>query len=66
MANIQEKIAKKFPSAVFSADNSAIPQITIDDANLHSLALALRDDCGMDYLVTIAGVDHVDSLGAIY
>lgn len=66
MANIQDTIAKKFPAAAFAADNSAIPQITIDDANLHSLALCLRDDCGMDYLVTIVGVDHGQSLGAIY
>ena len=55
MANIQEKIAKLFPTATFEPDSSGIMQITIDEANLHELAKTLRDDSELDfdYLVTI-------------
>ena len=68
MANIQEKIEKLFPTATFAPDGSGILQITIDEPHLHELAKTLRDDedTSMDYLVTIVGMDWVDSLGCIY
>lgn len=68
MANFQEKIAKLFPAATFGQDGTNIPQITIDDAQWHDLAKTLRDDAdlSMDYLITIVGMDWVDSLGCIY
>lgn len=68
MANIQEKIAKLFPSATCELDGSGIPQFTVEDALWHDMAKTLRDDSdiAMDYLVTITGMDWVDSLGCIY
>lgn len=68
MANIQEKIAKLFPDATFATDGTGIPQIIVADRQWHDLAKFLRDDSdvSMDYLVTIAGMDWVESLGCIY
>ena len=66
MANFQDKIAKLFPQATIEGDN--MPMISIPDNQWHDLALALRDDedCRMDYLVTIVGMDWIDSFGCIY
>lgn len=66
MANFQDKIAKLFPQATIEGDN--MPMISIPDNQWHDLALALRDDedCRMDYLVTIVGMDWKDSFGCIY
>ena len=66
MANFKEKIAKLFPDAKIEGDE--MPMITVDDARWHDLAIALRDDedCRMDYLVTIVGMDWTESLGCIY
>ena len=68
MANLQEKISKLFPKATIEPDGSGIMQITIDEPNLHELAKTLRDDpdLGFDFLVTIVGMDWVESLGCIY
>ncbi|MDE6097480.1 MAG: NADH-quinone oxidoreductase subunit D [Muribaculaceae bacterium] len=64
MANIQEKIAKLYPSA--SVEQADTLTITVDDAQWHALAQTLRDECSMDYLVTIVGMDWKESLGCIY
>lgn len=66
MADFQDKIAKLFPQAVFEGES--MPMISIPDAQWHDLALALRDDedCRMDYLVTIVGMDWPNALGCIY
>lgn len=68
MANIQEKIEKLFPTATFELDGSGILQISIEENLLHNLAQTLRDDheLGFDYLVTIVGMDWVESLGCVY
>jgi NADH-quinone oxidoreductase subunit C/D len=68
MANIQEKITGLFPTATIGADESGITRIDIDDANWHALAQTLRDEpeFSMDYLITIVGMDWVESLGCIY
>ncbi len=68
MANLQETIAKLFPAATIGADDSGTPLITVDDAEWHRTAAALRDnpETSMDYLVTIVGMDWTDSLGCIY
>lgn len=68
MANIQEKIAKLSPEATFETDGNGILQATVAASQWHDLAKALRNDaeCPMDYLVTIVGMDWVDSLGCIY
>ena len=67
MATLQEIIAKICPTATVAEVDGA-PMITVDDAHCHGLAKALRDngDLAMDYLVTIAGFDHVDTLGCVY
>lgn len=66
MANLQEKIAAKFPQATF--EEADILQVNIPDAQLHDLAKTLRDDedFAFDYLVTIVGMDWTDSLGCVY
>ena len=58
MADFQEKIAKLFPEATFEGGD--VPVIGIPDRQWHDLALALRDDedCKMDYLVTVVGIDR--------
>ncbi len=68
MADLKEKIANLFATATVGADDSAIPQITIDDANWHELAKTLRDDSDLafDYLNTIVGIDREGKLGCIY
>lgn len=68
MANLQETIAKLFPTATVGADDSGTPMLTIDDKDWHATAQTLRDnpDTAMDYLVTIVGMDWTDSLGCIY
>ncbi len=67
MATLQETIAKICPTASVAEVDGA-PMISVDDAHWHELAKALRDnsDLAMDYLVTIAGFDHTDSMGCIY
>ena len=67
MATLQETIAKICPTATVAEVDGA-PMITVDDAHWHELAKALRDngDLAMDYLVTIAGFDHVDTMGCVY
>ena len=64
MANIQEKIAKLYPEA--TVEQADTLTITVDDAKWHALATTLRDDCAMDYLITIVGMDWKESLGCIY
>lgn len=64
MADMQEKIAKLFPEAIITEGDKL--EITIPDARWHDLARTLRHDFAMDFLVTIVGMDWVDSMGAIY
>lgn len=68
MANLKETIAELFPAATLGADDSGVPMLTVDNADLHRTAQTLRDDPAtrMDYLVTIVGMDWQDSLGCIY
>lgn len=67
MATLQETIAKICPTASVAEVDGA-PMISVDDAHWHELAKAIRDnsDLAMDYLVTIAGFDHTDSMGCVY
>lgn len=67
MATLQETIAKICPTASVAEVDGA-PMISVDDAHWHELSKALRDnsDLAMDYLVTIAGFDHTDSMGCVY
>ncbi len=67
MATLNEIIAKICPAATVAEVDGA-PMISVDDAHWHELAKALRHDANleMDYLVTIAGFDHVESMGCVY
>lgn len=66
MANLQDKIGKLFPEAVF--EDGEILTINIPDAKLHELVKTLRDDkdLAFDYLVTIVGMDWKTSMGCVY
>ena len=64
MAELQDKISKRFPDATF--ENGEILLINIADAQLHDLVKSLRDEHGFDYLVTIVGMDWTTSMGCIY
>lgn len=67
MANITDKISKNFPAATIDT-NGKYPMVTVDADNWHALAETLRYDSETpyDYLMTIAGMDWTDSMGAIY
>lgn len=66
MALIQEKIAKLFPEATF--EEGDMLQVSIADGKWHSLAKTLRDDAELsfDHLITIVGMDWVESFGCVY
>ncbi len=64
MAELQDKISKKFPGATF--EESEMLLINIADAQLHDLVKTLRDEHGFNYLVTIVGMDWKTSLGCVY
>lgn len=66
MANLQEKIASQFPGLPLTADGEGNPRLTVSGEQWHETAKNLRDKLGMAYLVTIAGVDRVDALAAVY
>lgn len=64
MAELQDKITKRFPGASF--EDGEILLIDIADKQLHDLVKTLRDEHGFDYLVTIVGMDWKTSMGCIY
>ncbi len=66
MADIKEKISRLFPEATFEDGDTLM--VTIPDAKWHDMAKTLRDDEDLkfDFLVTIVGMDWVETLGAIY
>ena len=66
MADIKEKISRLFPEATFEDGDTLM--VTIPDAKWHEMAKTLRDDEDLkfDFLVTIVGMDWVETLGAIY
>ena len=57
MADIQGKISKLFPQAVFEEGQTLT--VTIPDAQWHELAKTLKEDpeLSFDFLVTIVGMD---------
>lgn len=66
MANIQDKISKLFPDAVF--EQGDMLTINIPDAKFHDLAATLNGDpdLAFDFLVTIVGMDWQDKMGCLY
>ncbi len=63
---MQDKIAKLFPQTSFETTADGMMTITCPDAQWHELAKTLRDHFGMDYLITIAGMDWTTELGCLY
>jgi len=67
MANTQEKIAKLFPQVTVSQGNMGLELELVDQSSWHSLASALKNELGFDFLVTIVGMDwKEDGLGCVY
>ncbi|MDE5728475.1 MAG: NADH-quinone oxidoreductase subunit D [Duncaniella sp.] len=67
MANTQEKIAKLFPQVTVSQGNAGLELELADQNAWHSLASALKNELGFDFLVTIVGMDwKEDGLGCVY
>ncbi|MCM1164217.1 MAG: NADH-quinone oxidoreductase subunit C [Muribaculaceae bacterium] len=66
MGNTQEKIAKLFPGITATTGNAGL-ELSVADADWHTLAKALRDELGFDFLVTIVGMDWKEQgMGCIY
>lgn len=66
---IKVAIQKIASDAQFEIGPDGITTVSVDDANWHPLALALRNDSefAFDFLVTIAGMDwKEEGLGALY
>lgn len=66
MATINQKISQLCPGATI--EEGSVPVVTVDDADWHQLAVALKNDPELkfSYLVTIVGMDWTENLGAIY
>lgn len=69
MADLNQKIEKLLPAGVeITTDQSGNVRLNIAASEWHDVATKLRyaEDCPMDYLITITGVDYQPSLGCIY
>ena len=66
MTDIKEKISSLFPDAVVEEIDTL--RITVEPEKLHELAKTLKEDEDMDFdfLMTIVGMDWVESLGCVY
>lgn len=66
MVNIQDKISKVCPEAVF--EEGELLLANIPDAKWHDVAKFLKEDAELsfDYLVSIVGMDWKESLGCMY
>ncbi|WP_290448405.1 NADH-quinone oxidoreductase subunit C [uncultured Muribaculum sp.] len=65
MADIQEKIIKLVPDAVF--EEGEVLTVCVADKNWHELAKHLKEDTELnfDHLVAIVGMDWTDTLGTM-
>ncbi len=64
MANIQDIVAKQFPEVEFAQGETL--ELTVPDANWHSIATILRNDLGFDNLTALIGMDWGEVLGVVY
>lgn len=64
MANIQDIVAKQFPEVEFAQGETL--ELTVPDANWHSIATILRNDLGFDNLTALIGMDWGEMLGVVY
>ncbi len=64
MVNLQEKIASLCPSATFEEGECLL--VNVADNEWYSLAKALKEELGFDYLNAVVGVDWKETLGCMY
>lgn len=64
MANITEQLTERFEGITVEQSNT--PLLSVPNSRWPEVAKALRHEFNMDYLVTVVGMDWVESLGAIY
>ena len=65
MAEIQDKITQLCPQA--SVDTTGeFPLVTVDDAQWHDLARALKNQLHYDVLSAVVGMDWTEALGCVY
>ena len=65
MADLKEQIGKLCQQAVID-DSGEFLLVTVDDAQWHDFAAALKQQLHFDYLTAVVGMDWKDSLGCIY
>ena len=65
MAEIQDKITQLCPQAQVDTTGE-FPLVTVDDAQWHDLARALKNQLHYDVLSAVVGMDWTDALGCVY
>ena len=65
MADIQEKITQLCPHAQVDTTGE-FPMVTVDDAQWHDLARALKEQLHYDVLSAVVGMDWTEALGCVY
>ena len=65
MADIQEKITQLCPQAQVDTTGE-FPMVTVDDAQWHDLARALKEQLHYDVLSAVVGMDWTEALGCVY
>ena len=65
MAELKDKIGALCPQAQFDSEGEFL-LVTVDDAQWHALAVALKEQLHFDQLMALVGMDWKDSMGCIY
>jgi len=65
MAEIQDKITQLCPQAQVDTTGE-FPMVTVDDAQWHDLARALKTQLHYDVLSAVVGMDWTEALGCVY
>ena len=65
MADIQEKITQLCLQAQVDTTGE-FPMVTVDDAQWHDLARALKEQLHYDVLSAVVGMDWTEALGCVY
>ncbi|MBQ9555902.1 MAG: NADH-quinone oxidoreductase subunit D [Muribaculaceae bacterium] len=65
MAEIENKITQLCPQATVDTTGE-FPMVTVDDAQWHDLARALKSQLHYDVLSAVVGMDWTEALGCVY
>ncbi|WP_407400973.1 NADH-quinone oxidoreductase subunit D [Sodaliphilus sp.] len=65
MADTKDKISALCAQSQFDTEGEFL-LVTVDDAQWHALAQALKEQLHFDYLTAVVGMDWKDSLGCVY